>query len=118
MAVITKNQLRGVLARIKAILDGLADYISDERTVTLPVANWQTDNNAEYPAYQDITVSGITTDDRADVIFDENVFEAAATCGVSSVSTVTAANTVRIRAVEAPEVALTATVWIIYGKGN
>ena len=117
--VVTKDQLEETMTAGKAIMDGLAGYIPEKKTVTLPVANWQTDaNNEDYPVYQDVTVSGITTDDRADIVFSEALIDTVAECGVSPITTVTAANTVRVRAVAAPETALTATAWIIYGKGN
>ena len=115
---ITKPQLRLVLVATKAIMDGLAGYIPEKRSVSLAVNSWSTDNNSTYPAYQDITVSGATTDDGVDIVFNESLADTLMTCGVSPVTTVTAANTVRVRAVTAPSVALTGTAWIIYGKGN
>ena len=116
--VTTLAQARSALTTIKAIMDGLAGYIPEPKSVSLPANSWSTDSNTVYPKYQDITVSGITTDDRADIVFDDSLADIIMTCGVSPVTTVTAANTVRVRAVTAPSVALTGTAWIVYGKGN
>jgi len=119
MALVTKTQARSAFTIIKAIMDGLAGYIPEPKSVSIAANGWQTDsNNTIYPAYQNITVSGVTTDDRVDIVFDESLADTLMTCGVSPVATVTAANTVRVRAVTAPTVALTGTAWIIYGKGN
>ena len=116
---ITLGQARSAFTLIKAIMDGLAGYIPEPKSVSIAANGWQTDNNnAIYPAYQDITVSGATTDDRVDIVFNESLADTLMACGVSPVTTVTAANTVRVRAVTAPTVALTGTAWIIYGKGN
>ena len=116
--VVTLTQSRNAFTLIKSIMDGLAGYIPEPRSVSLPANSWATDNDTTYPAYQDITISGITTDDRADIVFSDGLADTLMNCGVSPVSTVTAANTVRVRAVTAPTVALTGTAWIIYGKGN
>lgn len=115
-AVATLGQLRTILASIKATMDGLAGYIPDKVNVTLPVASWTQDlTNEDYPYYQDVTVTGITANDRADVVFAESVMDDVEENGVSSIVT-TSAGSIRVRAVTAPEVALTATVWIIYAK--
>lgn len=115
-AVATLGQLRTILARTKAIMDGLAGYIPDKVNVTLPVAGWTQDlTNEDYPYYQDVNVTGITANDRADVVFAESVMDDVEENGVSSIVT-TSAGSIRVRAVTAPEVALTATVWIIYAK--
>ena len=119
MADVSLSQIKRGFTLIKAIMDGLAGYIPEPKSVSIAANGWQTDNNNSiYPAYQDITISGVTTDDRVDIVFDEILADTLLTCGVSPVTTVTAANTVRVRAVTAPSIALTGTAWIIYGKGN
>lgn len=115
-AVATLGQIRTILASIKATMDGLAGYIPDKVSVTLPVASWTQDlTNEDYPYYQDVTVTGITANDRADVVFAESVMDAVEENGVCSIVT-TSAGSIRVRAVTVPEEALTATVWIIYAK--
>ena len=118
MADVSISQIKRGFTLIKAIMDGLAGYIPEPKSVSLPAASWVTDNHAMYPAYQDVTVIGVTVDDRVDIVFDDSFGDTLMVCGVSPVTTVVAADTVRIRAVTAPTVALTGTAWIIYGKGN
>ena len=129
--VATVKHLQSLAARTKVCIADVAQtaseailqvagYIPEPKSnISIAANGWLTDsNNTVYPKYQDITISGVTTDDRVDIVFDESLADTLMTCGVSPVTTVTAANTVRVRAVTAPSVALTGTAWIIYGKGN
>lgn len=78
---------------------------------TIPTSGWSTDSTTGYTKYYDVTVSGVTANDRADVIIAAGSVNAAAACGLCPVSE-TLAGKVRIRATKVPTAAISAEYWI------
>lgn len=90
-------------------------YLASYGEIIISANDWQKDDNADYPAYCNIPVEGVTTNHRADIIFATTDIEKANACGVSDF-TETLAGVVRIRAVKAPEENLTAKICVTIGK--
>lgn len=82
--------------------------------VTLPASGWVDDGAADYPKHYDITVSGVTADDRADVIVAPGSLGTATDCGLCPV-TETRSGAVRVRAASVPSAAISAQLWIQKG---
>ena len=84
--------------------------------VSIPATGWQTDEaeGAAYPLYCDISVSGLTPVDIADVRFAPGSQPAAIACGLCTTSE-TLAGVIRLRAVSAPAEALAAEYVITKG---
>ena len=84
--------------------------------VSIPATGWQTDEaeDAAYPLYCDISVSGLTPVDIADVRIAPGSQPAAIACGLCATSE-TLAGVIRLRAVSAPTEALAAEYVITKG---
>lgn len=84
--------------------------------VSIPATGWQTDEaeDAAYPLYCDISVSGLTSVDIADVRIAPDSQPAAIACGLCATSE-TLAGVIRLRAVSAPAEALSAEYVITKG---
>lgn len=84
--------------------------------VSIPATGWQTDEaeGAAYPLYCDISVSGLTPVDIADVRIAPGSQPAAIACGLCATSE-TLAGVIRLRAVSAPTEALAAEYVITKG---
>ena len=84
--------------------------------VSIPATGWQTDEaeDAAYPLYCDISVSGLTPVDIADVRIAPGSQPAAIACGLCATSE-TLAGMIRLRAVSAPAEALAAEYVITKG---
>lgn len=84
--------------------------------VSIPATGWQTDaaEDAAYPLYCDISVSGLTPVDIADVRIAPGSQPAAIACGLCTTSE-TLAGVIRLRAVSAPAEALAAEYVITKG---
>ena len=84
--------------------------------VSIPATGWQTDaaEDAAYPLYCDISVSGLTPVDIADVRIAPGSQPAAIACGLCTTSE-TLAGVIRLRAVSAPTEALAAEYVITKG---
>lgn len=84
--------------------------------VSIPATGWQTDEaeDAAYPLYCDISVSGLTSVDIADVRIAPDSQPAAIACGLCATSE-TLAGVIRLRAVSAPAEALAAEYVITKG---
>ena len=84
--------------------------------VSIPATGWQTDaaEGAAYPLYCDISVSGLTPVDIADVRIAPGSQPAAIACGLCTTSE-TLAGVIRLRAVSAPAEALAAEYVITKG---
>lgn len=78
---------------------------------TIPTTGWGSDNVTGYTKYYDVEVSGVTANDRADIIIAPGSVNAAAACGLCPVSE-TLAGKVRIRASQVPTAAISAEYWI------
>ena len=84
--------------------------------VSIPATGWQMDaaEGAAYPMYCDISVSGLTSVDIADVRIAPGSQPAAIACGLCTTSE-TLAGVIRLRAVSAPAEALAAEYVITKG---
>lgn len=84
--------------------------------VSIPATGWQTDEaeDAAYPLYCDISVSGLTPVDIADVRIAPGSQPAAIACGLCATSE-TLAGVIRLRAVSAPAEVLSAEYVITKG---
>ena len=84
--------------------------------VSIPATGWQMDaaEGAAYPMYCDISVSGLTSVDIADVRIAPGSQPAAIACGLCATSE-TLAGVIRLRAVSAPAEALAAEYVITKG---
>lgn len=84
--------------------------------VSIPATGWQTDEaeDAAYPLYCDISVSGLTPVDIADVRIAPGSQPAAIACGLCATSE-TLAGVIRLRAASAPTEALAAEYVITKG---
>jgi len=82
--------------------------------VTLPVSGWGSDSTADYPRYYDITVSGVTARDRANVDIAPAALGTAAACGLCPACE-TLAGKIRLRARTVPAAAIAAEYWIEKG---
>lgn len=84
--------------------------------VSIPATGWQTDEaeDAAYPLYCDISVSGLAPVDIADVRIAPGSQPAAIACGLCATSE-TLAGMIRLRAVSAPTEALAAEYVITKG---
>lgn len=84
--------------------------------VSIPATGWQTDEaeDAAYPLYCDISVSGLTPVDIADVRIAPGSQPAAIACGLCATSE-TLAGVIRLRAESAPTEALAAEYVITKG---
>lgn len=78
---------------------------------TIPTSGWSTDTTTGYTKYYDIAVTGVTVNDRAEVIIAPGGVNAAAACGMCPVSE-TLAGKIRIRATRVPTSAIAAEYWI------
>lgn len=98
----------------KSFWNGKAD-VPRATAVTIPVSGWSSDSTAGYPKYYDISVSGITANDRASITIAQASLAAAKACGMCP-SNETLAGKIRIRAARVPTAAITAQYWIDKGK--
>lgn len=82
---------------------------------TIPTTGWQSDSTAGYPKYYDISVTGITAKDRAEITISHSSLDTAKTCGLCPTNE-TLAGKIRVRAVSVPTKAISAEYWIMDGK--
>ena len=82
--------------------------------VTIPVSGWSDDGAADYPKRYDIALSGVTANDRADVIIAPGSLGTATDCGLCP-TTETRSGGVRVRAASVPDAAISAQLWIQKG---
>lgn len=134
VALITLDHIKTIALRAKAYtsshLSVLAEMMADSLeevdavkadkpkavAVSIPATGWQTDEaeGAAYPLYCDISVSGLTPVDIADVRIAPGSQPAAIACGLCATSE-TLAGVIRLRAVSAPTEALAAEYVITKG---
>lgn len=109
---ITLAQHKAFAKRVDTRLDALEAGTPRGQVVTFAASGWTNDSgDANYPYQYKLTVDGITSASRADIVLDAASAEAASESGVST-TTETAANTVILRARTAPTTALTGTLYI------
>lgn len=83
-------------------------------TCSIPTSGWSSDSTAGYPYYYDLSVSGVTASDRADVPIAPASVSTAVKCGMCPFSE-TLSGKVRIRAAKIPTAAISAEYWIEKG---
>lgn len=89
---------------------------TNEATASIPVSNWKTDSSvAAYPKYYELTVTGVTAKDRADLIIAPASVPAAVACGLCPTCE-TLAGKIRVRAAQVPTTAISVRYWIEKGK--
>lgn len=100
-------------------LDSTKAYIAVSKDFTLAANSWAEDRagSAVYPYKYELTLSGVTSDVRADIIFDHASAYAAGNCGMSPVSSTTT-NKIILRSANIPAQALTGTVYLTKGKAS
>lgn len=98
---------------VAALEAGKADKVSGV-LVTIPATGWESDGTAGYPRYYDIKAAGVTAMDRASVDLSPTSQGTAAACGLCPACE-TLEGKIRLRAANAPAVAMTANFWIEKG---
>lgn len=83
--------------------------------VTIPMTGWNSDNNANYPKYYDIAVTGLTANDRAEITIAPSSMGTAISCGLCPTNE-TLAGKIRVRSTSIPTAAIAAEYWIEDGK--
>lgn len=104
-------QISGAAARDIAALDSRKQNKPLKGSFIIPTSGWSTDTTTGYTKYYDIAVTGVTVNDRAEVIIAPGGVNAAAACGMCPVSE-TLAGKIRIRATRVPTAAIAAEYWI------
>lgn len=102
-------------AAIKELADKKADVVHSHMsrgTATIPSTGWKSDNMAGFPYYYDLTVSGLTADDRIDMFIDDNSADTVLKCGMYSQSK-TLSGKVRVRARTVPSAAISLEYYIM-----
>ncbi len=88
-----------------------------DKAVTLsaeiPANSWNS-GSGDYPYYSDISIPGITTSDRADIVISPGSIKTAQQVGICPF-TETLGDAVRIRAEKQPNTSITAEIWILKG---
>ena len=97
-------------------LDAVKSDKPEAVAFTIPDSGWASDSTAEYPQYYDLTVSGVTAADRADIAVAPAGFRTAADCGLCP-SSETLEGKIRLRAVSVPAKTISAVYWLEKGKG-
>ena len=109
---ITLAQHKAFAKKVDTRLDALEAGTPRRQDVTFAASGWTNDSgDANYPYQYKLTVDGITSASRADVVLDAASVDVASESGVST-TTETAANTVILRARTAPTAALSGTLYI------
>lgn len=84
--------------------------------VTIPAEGWKQDGSGSaYPVYYDVPAGTVTGKDRAAVVIAPENMAAAAGCGLCPTCE-SMEGAIRLRAMQAPETAITAQYWIDEGK--
>jgi hypothetical protein len=111
---IAKTEFLQTMRAILALQNLISNdkYLDIYKEVTILATDWEIDETANYPAYYDIYIDGITTNHKADIIFMPTDIDKANLYGISGYSE-TLLNKIRIRAIKIPKENLTA---IIYTK--
>lgn len=79
----------------------------------ISVSSWSS-ASGDYPFYSDISIPGITTNDRADIVISPGSVKTAQQAGICPFSE-TLGDGVRIRAEKKPSTVITAEIWIFKG---
>lgn len=134
MGLINLDHMKALALRTKAYMSGHLSSLAQEVVksmeevdsikldkpqavaVSIPATGWQMDaaEGAAYPMYCDISVSGLTSVDIADVRIAPDSQPAAIACGLCATSE-TLAGVIRLRAVSAPAEVLSAEYVITKG---
>lgn len=120
---ITKDQLDTAVARVASeVSNAAAQDIENSKPTfsdfTIPTTGWVQDASVpDYPLRYDLTVTGVTANDRATVIIAAIGQADAIACGLCPTNE-TLANTIRLRSRTAPEAAIPAVYWLDEGRSN
>ena len=110
--VVTTGQFYDFVKLADERLDNLELKIPKHQALTLLKGKWTNNfGDANYPYQYRLTVDGITTASRADVVLDAASVAVASDCGVCAVSE-TVANTVIFKSRTAPTADLTGFLYI------
>ncbi len=80
--------------------------------VSIPASGWKNDNNASYPYYCDLSISGAAASDRVDLNIVSSSIDIAVACGLCPL-TEAFSGKVRLRAKKVPTAAISAEYWIM-----
>lgn len=109
---VTLGQLKNFAEKADARLDVLELAKMAPSSISIAATGWANDSgDVKYPFRYTLTVEGVTTASRADVVLDAESVEAASKSGVCAVSE-TAANTVIFKSRTAPASDLTGTIYV------
>ena len=104
-----------VVAALKEMEAAKADKYS-ATTATISTSGWVNNTSvAAYPYYYDISVSGVTTNDRADIVIAQTSLATAKACGLCATSE-TLAGKIRIRAAKTPTTSISVQYTVVKGK--
>lgn len=119
LATAVNDVLTGIGEAVNSLEDSTKAYIAVSKNFTLSANSWLNDTASSeiYPWKYELTLTGVTVDVRADVIFDHASAYVAGNCGISPVSS-TAKNKVILRSSSKPTVNLTGTLYLTRGKVN
>lgn len=88
----------------------------DSVSITIPTTGWGVDDASEsYPNYYDITVTGLTANDRVDITIAPNSMATAIACGICPTNQ-TLAGKIRVWAQAVPSDAISAEYWLNQGR--
>lgn len=109
---ITLGQLLDFAQKADERLDALEGNRAKGQAVTLASGSWTNNSgDTKYPYQYRLTVTGVTTASRADLVLDDASAALAASAGMSA-ATNTAANTVIFKSRTAPGSNLTGTLYV------
>lgn len=86
-------------------------------SLTIPTSGWQEDSSPAYSQYVDISVPGVTADDRVIVVISVEDQELAASCKMCRTCE-TLEGVIRIRAESVPVDAIQAEYWLDQGRSE
>lgn len=114
----------GAVADLAELLDKSLQEIEDalndlpkSTPVTIPTTGWASDSTTGYPNYYDITVAGVTANDRAEITIAPDSIGTAISCGLCPTNE-TMAGKIRVRAANIPKADIMAEYWIENGKAE
>lgn len=108
------EETQGRIAAVaSAAAEAIEELIPESVSMTIPTTGWSTDSeNTVYPKYYDFAVSGITANNRADVIISISSMKTASDCGLCPTNE-TIAGYIRLRAMNVPSAAITAVALVL-----
>ena len=93
-------------------IDGIKSDKSLSGTISIPTTGWNSDSTTGFPYYYDITVAGVTSDDRADLNIAIDSAIVATQCGFC-LQTNTLSEKIRVRVASIPSDTIFADYWVL-----